>query len=152
MPARTPSGRKPRLFFAGQNSDRRAPCGFRLADEFLAVVGIARGGRGPRFADRHVQPFGHHAETRQNLQRHLHAVGIEPPGGDHVAADAADRFFVVHRRRRARLRLVNHETHGVGPDIEDRDRSLGGFTRAHNSAQPHVSWNGRGSCHVSRAA
>jgi len=64
------------------------------------------------------------AEASQGLQRLGAAFGMQPAGGDHVAADGADGFFVLQGGGDAAFILVDDQAHGIGADIDDRNRFL----------------------------
>ena len=125
-----------RFVLARQNAHRRAPGGFGAAHELRAVRRIARRRRRHRFAHGHAQSVSQHPESRQRLQRHGAALAVQAAARHHVAADAADRFLVVQRRRRARFGFVDDETHGIRADIDDRNGTarLGTRTRPRRSA------------------
>ena len=121
MPATTPSAAmrassSPASTRIGEPQARSA-----RRDEFRAIAGVARRRRRHRLAQLDLEAVGNHAEAGQRLQRRGAAFGMQPSGRDHVAADAADGFFVLQGGGVAVLVFIDHQAHGIGADIDNGD-------------------------------
>jgi hypothetical protein len=91
--------------------------------ELRAIAGVAGSSGGDRLTHLRVQAIGDHAKTRQGFQRGGAAFGMQAAGGDHVAADGADGFFILQGGGDAGGRFIDHQAHGIGADIDDSDRT-----------------------------
>ncbi len=92
---------------------------FGPGDEFRTIAGVAGRRRRHRFAQFDLETVRDHPKARQRFQRRGAAFGMQTAGRDHVAADGADRFFVLPGGGVAVLALIDHQAHRVGADIDD---------------------------------
>ena len=78
-------------------------------------------------------------ESLQRSQRFLDSVRRKQACRLHLAAKAAQRLLIEDLREIARLVLIDDETNGVRPDVDDRDfarcNSAGGFWSACTAAR-----------------
>ncbi len=86
---------------AGENIDLGLQRALGGANEGPAVLGVAARRRGDGERLRHPHPLAQRAVALERRQRVLDRVRGEKPGGLHLAAQAAQGFFVEQFRRAA---------------------------------------------------
>ena len=119
-----------------QHPDGDMEPAFDSGDERTAVLGLANRGRRerPDPADSH-RP-GETNEPRQRRHRAIPPVGVEPAGIGEAAGQGAMDLFVEQRGRQRGDPLVDDETNGVRPDVDDRRaRQRGGLFLRHDGAR-----------------
>ena len=63
-------------------------------------------------------------ETLQGCDGPDHALIRELALGRHAAAEAAQDLLIKDRRGRPSEPVIDHETHGIGADVDDGDRTV----------------------------
>ena len=121
-PGNHAEGRELGLPPTGQEFDPVAAGGLRRGEEFRAVLRVARGGRGQHEDTADLHRLAEDAEARERAERAPDRLLVEPARAEHVAAQPAQDFLVVERRRRAVQTVIGHEPHGIRADVDDRHR------------------------------
>ena len=125
-----PQRGEPRLFRPAQDTDLEAGLGPDGRRE-RRPVGSAADRFGPRdveFGDPHRIRDG--AEAAKRLDGPAKAVRIDGAGLGQAFAEAAERFLVETRQRRATELVIDHQPHRIRPDIDDRVGRPAGASRA----------------------
>ncbi len=97
-----------------------------LVDEFLAVGGVAHGGRRQQIERRHSHVLCQGDEAIDIGERQFDASRIEPSGCVQAAGKAAQHFFVEQRQRRATRPFVDDESNRIRADVDDANALLVG--------------------------
>ncbi len=114
-------GGEPSLLLAAEDLHFKAMAPLDLGDEGAPVAGIAHRRRGEDVEPPHRDVARQGDEALQIGARQRHAVGIEPPGGLEVAAEAAHDLLVEQRARRAPHAVIDDEAQRVRADVDHRD-------------------------------
>ncbi len=117
---RDAEGRQPGLLFALQHLHRQPGLGLDLADEVLAVLGLADRRRRRDEHRRWLQLLQHGLETPERGVRRLHSVDGQPAGGWQVPAEPGEHLFVEHGPDRPPLDPIQDQADGIGADVDDR--------------------------------
>ena len=96
------------------------------AEEVGTVLGVPRrrGGEHEDLPDAHR--LAQHPESTQGGECAGHRLLVQPAGRQDIAAQAAEHFLVVERRRRPGQSVIRDEADRVGADIDDRHRMVRG--------------------------
>ena len=107
------------FFLAGEQARLEAERADRV-EKLGTVGGIARGGRRHAFDVLHLEQAQQAGEAAERDERTAHALFGDRAGLAEVAAEAGADLFVEDDDGRAGRPVVDHQTHGVRTDVDDR--------------------------------
>ena len=128
-PAENAGRPEPCFLVTAQDMDRPPEAFLDPCRERRPVFRLPDGGCRQQFqlADFHL--LGEVDEPGQRRHGELHPIGVELSRFAQAPAQRAGDPLIENRNRQAAERVVNHETNGIGPDIDDGDTPGAVFRR-----------------------